>query len=96
MRIDLQEGFNNDAVEIYVDGDKVLEREGVTTKRTLGFALSHELDISEETVEIEINVPTQNLSKSFSVDLSDTPYVGISIQNGDFDIIKSRKRFGYA
>ena len=96
MRVDLQEGFKDDLVEMYVNGEKVVEREGVTTKPTLGFALSREIDVPEGTVEIEIKVPTQNLSKVFSVDTSETPHLGISIQNGELTSITSRKRFGYA
>lgn len=96
MRIDLQEGFNNDLVEICVDGEKVLEWEGVTTKPVLGFALSREIDVPERVVDIEINVPFQNLSKVFSIDASETPHLGISIQNGELTSIASRKRFGYA
>jgi len=96
MRIDLQEGFNNDRVEIYVNGVKVLEKEGVTTKRMLGLALSSEIEVPDGALDIEVRVPTKNLAKTFSVGSSDTPNLGISIHNGDLKSITSKRRFGYA
>ena len=96
MRIDLQEGFSNDAVEVYVNGAKVLEKEGVTTKRMLGLALSAEIEVPDGALDVEVKVPTKNLAKTFSVDSSDTPNLGISIHNGELKSITSKKRFGYA
>ena len=96
MHVDLQEGFNSDAVQIYVNGAKVLEAAGVTTKRMLGLALASEFQVPDGTVNIEVKVPTKNLSKTFSVVTSDTPNLGISIQNGELKSIPSKRRFGYA
>jgi len=93
MRVDFQDGFNKDHVELYVNGRKRIEAEGVTSRRQLGLALSTELEVPAGTVEVEIRVPTQNLSKTLSVD---TPNLGISIRNGQIEIITSGKRFGYA
>ena len=93
MRVDFQDGFNKDHVELYVNGRKRIEAEGVTSRRQLGLALSTELEVPDGTVEVEIRVPTQNLSKTLSVD---TPNLGISIRNGEIEIITSGKRFGYA
>ena len=96
MRIDLQEGFSNDAVEVYVNGTKVLEKEGVTTKRMLGLALSSKIDVPDGAFAIEIKVPTKNLAKTFSVESFDTANLGVSIHNGELKIITSKRRFGYA
>jgi hypothetical protein len=93
MRVDLQDGFNNDRVELYVNGVKVFAEEGVTTRRQLGFALSAELDVPAGTDELEIKIPTRKLSKTISID---TPNIGISIRDGAIEIITSEKRFGYA
>ena len=68
----------------------------MTTKRTLGFALSLDLDVPDGPVVIEVKVPTKNLSKTFSIDTSNTPNLGISIQNGELKSITSPRRFGYA
>jgi hypothetical protein len=93
MRVDLQDGFDKDHVEIYVNGAAVLAEEGVTSRRQLGLALSTEIEVPAGALEIEIRIPTQNISKTFSVD---TPNLGISIRNGEIEIITSGKRFGYA
>jgi len=96
MHIDLQEGFSNDAVEILVNGNSVLQAEGATTKRTLGLALASEIEVPDGTIDIEIRVPTKNLSKTISVEGSNTPNLGISIHDGEIKIITSERRFGYA
>ena len=96
MHLDLQEGFANDAVEILVNGNIVLQTEGVTTKRMLGLALSSEIEVPDGTLDIEIRVPTKNLSHTISVESSTTPNLGISIHNGQIKIITSERRFGYA
>jgi len=93
MRVDFQDGFNKDHVELYINGRKRIEAEGVTSRRQLGLALSSELEVPAGTLEVEIRIPTKNLSKTFSVD---TPNLGISIRNGEIEIITSGKRFGYA
>jgi len=96
MRIDLQEGFNSDDVEVYVNGAKVRDWKDVTTKRMLGLAASAELEVPDGALDIEVKVPTKNLAKTFSVESSDTPNLGISIHNGELKSITSKKRFGYA
>jgi len=96
MRIDLQEGFNSDDVEVYVNGAKVRDWKDVTTKRMLGLAASAELEVPDGALDIEVKVPTKNLAKTFSVASSDTPNLGISIHNGELKSITSKKRFGYA
>ena len=96
MRLDLQEGFNNDTVEILVNGQTVLQKEGVTTKLMIGLAVSSEIEAPDGTLDVEIKVPTKNLSKTISVETSNTPNLGISILNGEIKIITSETRFGYA
>lgn len=96
MRLDLQEGFAGDAVEIRVNGRTVLKAEGVTSRRVVGLALSTEIEVSDGTLNIEIKIPTKNLSHTISVEASTTPNLGISIQDGQIKIITSERRFGYA
>lgn len=96
MYIDLQDGFDDDVVEIYVNGEKALQKEGVTTRHVVGLALSSEIEVSDGINDIEIRVPTRNLSNTFSVDTSETPNLGISIRDGELKSITSTKRFFYA
>jgi hypothetical protein len=94
MRLDLQEGFANDNVEVAVNGKTVLRGGGITSRRMVGLALSAEVDDPDGALEISVQVPTKNLSQTFSVEA--TPNLGISIQNGQLKIITSERRFGYA
>ena len=47
LRIDLQEGFIDDTVEILLNGRQVFHRAGVNTRLQIGLADSVELEISE-------------------------------------------------
>ena len=96
LRVDLQEGFTGDAVDVSVNGHESLRKEGVTTKRMLGLATSSEIDVPDGTVTIEIKVPTKNLSKTISLETSASQYLGFSIEDGEIEHIVSKKPFGYA
>jgi hypothetical protein len=96
LRVDLQEGFTGDAVNVRVNGQEALRKDGVTTKRMLGLATSSEIEIPEGTVSIEIHVPTQKISKTISLHTSESRYLGVSIRGGELEHIASKKPFGYA
>jgi hypothetical protein len=97
LRIDLQEGFADDEVEIRINGREALHKQGVTTKRMLGLATSVEIEVPEDRpVTVQVEVPTKHLSKSILLSVADSPHLGISILNGEIKLIVSRKAFGYA
>jgi hypothetical protein len=96
LRVDLQEGFTGDAVNVKVNGRDALSKNGVTTKRMLGLATSSEIEIPEGAVSIEIQVPTQKISKTISLHTSESKYLGVSIRDGELEHIASKKPFGYA
>lgn len=96
LRVDLQEGFTGDAVDVSVNGQESLRKEGVTTKRLLGVATSSEIDVPDGTITIEIKIPTKNLSKIISLETPDSRYLGVSIEDGKIEHIVSKRPFGYA
>ena len=96
LRVDLQEGFNDDAVDLRVNGQDGFQKEGVTTKLLLGLASSAEIEVPNGTVTIEIKIPTKNLAKTISLETPSSKYLGVSIANGKIEHIVSREPFGYA
>ena len=96
LRVDLQEGFAGDDVDIRINGRESLHKEGVTTKRVLGLATSSEIEVPDGPVSVEIEVPTKQLSKTISLEGAESSHLGVSIQDGEIKVIVSSKRFGYA
>jgi hypothetical protein len=97
LRVDLQEGFADDEVDLRINGREALHKQGVTTKRMLGLATSAEIEVPEDgPVTVQVEVPTKHLSKSILLSVADSPHLGISILNGEIKFIVSRKAFGYA
>lgn len=96
LHVDLQEGFTNDVIQVTVNGRESLHQEGVTTKGMLGLATSSEIEVPEGTVNIEIKVSTKSLAKTISLETSEFPYLGVSIDDGEIEHIVSRRPFGYA
>src|SRR4051812_37526516 len=85
LHVNLQEGFTGDAVDVKVNGQDAIHKEAVTTKRMLGLATSSEIEVPEGTVNIEIKVPTKKISKTFTLRPSESPYLGVSIRNGEIE-----------
>jgi hypothetical protein len=81
---------------VRVNGQVSLHKEGVKTRQMLGLAASSEIEIPEGPVNVEIIVPTKNISKTISLQASESPHLGVSICNGEIEYIKSKKPFGYA
>jgi hypothetical protein len=96
LNIDFQEGFTGDTVNVRVNGHTALHQEGVSTKRMLGLASSSQIDVPDGTVKVEISVPTKNISKVISLKSSDSPHLGVSINEGKIEHILSEEPFGYA
>ena len=101
LQIDIQEGFEDDLVIVRVNGTEVFREEGVTTKLLLGatdFTSDNapRVQVPEGSVDVEVLVPSKNLSRTISVQASQKTYLGVSIQDGKIHFIELDKPFGYA
>lgn len=94
--VDFQEGFAHDEVQVRVNGQERLKKAGVTTNRLLGIASSEEIEVPDGRITVDIQIPTKNLSKTISLEISGSEYLGVSIENGRIEHIASQKPFGYA
>jgi hypothetical protein len=94
--VDFQEGFAHDEVQVRVNGQERLKKADVTTNRLLGIASSEEIEVPDGRITVDIQIPTKNLSKTISLEISGSEYLGVSIENGKIEHIASQKPFGYA
>jgi hypothetical protein len=94
--IDLQDGFKDDRVMVYMGQDKVLEQEHVTTHLMLGKAASFELPLPRGPVSLTVTVPTQDLSTTVDLEARENTYVGIFVEEGQLRHQVSSVRYGYA
>jgi len=95
LRIDLQDGFDNDDVCIKVNGREVYHHRDVTTKLLLGLADTIETKAEDGSAVVEITVPTRKLSRTDKVDVKGDTYVGACVQRGGLRLLVSSTPFGY-
>jgi len=79
LTIDLQDGFEDEAVLIKVNEAEVFQATGISTRYQIGLARSVELDAVEARSLIEIILPERALSKSVDLDTSSPVYLGVSL-----------------
>jgi hypothetical protein len=96
LKIDLQDGFCNDEVQIRVNGKPVFDQKSTTTKRLVGLADSAEVSIAPGPADVEISIPSRGLQWRDQVQVTDDLHLGVSIENGDVRCSQSKTPFGYA
>jgi len=83
LNLYLTEGFKDDHVVVSVDGRKVFDGGGITTKKLLGLAKQlGPVEVSGNTAQLEIELPEKGLSTKVSADLSQGTHVPVAIENG--------------
>jgi sulfur carrier protein ThiS len=95
LHIALQEGFWGDTVIVRVNGEQVFREKDVKTRLQIGLADSVELDVAEGPTQVEVLLPSKNLSDSVQLDVSAPTYVGVSIVDGKITFRISDMPFGY-
>jgi hypothetical protein len=83
LNLYLTDGFDNDQVVVHVDGRKVFEADGVTTRKLLG--LARQLDpvsVAGNTARLDIELPKKGLSVTISADLTRGSHVPVAVENG--------------
>ena len=96
LRIDLQEGFDNDTVVLRADGAEVWRKDKVKTRLPVGVAESFEVRTARDRATIEVQVPARRLTASVEIDVIQYPYLGVSIERGSKLILHpSRELFRY-
>ncbi len=96
LHIALQDGFINDEAIIYVNDEEVFHQSGINTRFQIGFATSFEVDVTQGAVEVTVNIPSRNQTKSTILDVSNPTYLGISVTaDAEIEFRISTEPFGY-
>ena len=96
LRIALQDGFEGEPVVVSVNGKQVFDQESVKTKRQIGNARSFDVEVDEETANVEISLPSRKLSEQIKVKMDDKVYLGVSIARNKIEHKISAEPFHYA
>ncbi len=79
------DGFKDDRVELTVDGRKVFDESGITTKKLLGLAKQlRPIAVDGDLVRLDIELPEKGRSVTFNADLTRGSHVPIALENGQF------------
>ena len=96
LRIALQDGFEGDAVVVSVNGKEVFDQDSVKTKRQIGNARSFDVEVAEESADVEVSLPSRKLSESIAVKMDGKVYLGVSITRNRIEYNISSEPFHYA
>jgi len=95
LNLYLEEGFFKDTVLIFVNGEKVYHKEGLTTHAVIGLADSMTTNISNGRVEIEVICKNRNMSKKIAIDLKTAIHLAISVKDKGIHYRISKEPFSY-
>ncbi|HSK97895.1 MAG TPA: hypothetical protein VK891_14830 [Euzebyales bacterium] len=96
LTIALQDGFEGEAVTVRVDGETVIDETSVRTDQRIGLAHAVDVPHAEAVARLEVRVPGRNLRATAHVDARTTPFVAISVLDGEVVVTTSAAPFGYA
>ena len=82
LQVALQDGFDEDAVVVSLDGTEVFRKDGVTTRRQISLAESFEIDAPDQLAELHVDVMSRGVSGSIAVDARAQPIVALSLRDG--------------
>lgn len=96
LTIDLQDGFQDEAIRVEINGRVVVDETGVNTRFQIGFASSHQVEVEEGVQMISVALPKRQLSQHLDLIISRPLYLGISLSpTGDLQCSVQEQPFGY-
>lgn len=96
LTIALQDGFEGEAVTVRVDGTTVIDQASVRTDQRIGLAHAVDVPHAAGVATVEVRVSGRDLRTTAAVDARTTPFVGISVLDGEVVVTTSATPFGYA
>jgi hypothetical protein len=91
----LGEGFDGDAVVVQVNGRRVFERDGVSTRTQIGLAESFEVAVDGEAATVDVQVPSRGAVSRIELPVADRLHLDISLEEDDVVFRTSEEPFGY-
>ncbi|MCV2369420.1 hypothetical protein [Roseateles oligotrophus] len=98
LQIDLQDGFQGQAVTIEVNGRQAYSRSGVSTDLRISRADALELDLEDGShpTKLRVLVEPGHHQALFELDVESTPFLAISLRDGttiEFTASKEMPRY---
>lgn len=81
VRVDLQGGFDRDAVEIWVDEERRWREHAVTTKFTLDLAASVPLEAPDGPADVRIVLPDKGMEQTVEALVAGDTYIVARVEN---------------
>lgn len=95
--IALLDGFEGDPVVVKVNGKEVFKQDSVKTKRQIGKAASFDVKVADGPAQVEVSLPSKNISEAVAVKVSGETYLGVSLtENNKIKHKLSSEPFRYA
>jgi hypothetical protein len=96
LGIHLQNGFDGDEVVVRVNGNELMRRNDVRTRRILGLAAHEEFEVGDGPLSLDVSIPGRGVEKHIELDEGGNErYVGLSLEDGDLRVIQRSTPFGY-
>ena len=98
LNIDLQDGFINDHVIIYIDAVEVFNRGAINSNKMLGLAEQFQTSCQGRQALVNIKITNRNIEieREVEIRLDHITSLGISIVEGQLLIRESDTPFSYA
>lgn len=96
LHVALQDGFANDTVVVRLDDQEIYRKDGVSTRTQISRADAFDFESPSPQATVKVDLPARDLSSSIPVDLSRTPFLGVSITpEGEISHKLQSEPFGY-
>lgn len=96
LHVDLTDGFDDDRVEVSVNGEVQFDK-SATTRTQIGRAASFEVDVDQEAVQVVVRVPDRGLTATRDIQLDDDHWLGVGVDSGgSIEIVDQPTPFGFA
>jgi hypothetical protein len=81
LRVDLQGGFDRDAVEVWVDEERRWREDAVTTKFTLDLAASVPLEVPDGPADVRVVLPERGIEQSVEALVAGETYIIVRVED---------------
>ncbi|MFQ5347846.1 MAG: hypothetical protein ACE5ED_08380 [Rhodothalassiaceae bacterium] len=97
LRVDLQDGFDGEAVLVELDGKAVYRQDEVRTRYQVGLADVIERDVADGRHALAIRLLRQDAAWQDSIDVKGETHVGVSLSaSGTLEVTVEDRPFRYA
>ena len=84
LSINFLEGFQSDMVILILDGEVIYRNDDVTTMKLTNLADSYQIDGLNTPRDLEIHIPTLDLTESVQIDLT-KPFLYVNLTEGGIE-----------